>query len=169
MNLRKRLLFSLLPCLLLCVSGCGDRVATAPVSGTVTVDGTPVENVLVIFSPMVQGDNHFPGPYSSGVTDSNGRFTLKTRSGQNGAVIGNHAIGFTWADVSPDALGLIQERLANVEMSDDPEAERSRLEREFRETREKIESRPFLDPMIKRTFEVSSEGSDAADFELGAE
>lgn len=71
---------------LLAVTGCGGP-HTVPVEGTVTVNGKPVDGILVEFWP--EGS----GPRSSGETDKEGRFSLKTDDGKRkGAVIGKHRV-----------------------------------------------------------------------------
>src|SRR5437879_1216622 len=72
---------------LLSAAGCSGGPAFAPVTGTVTAGGKPLENVQVEFWPQVSG------PRSLGVTDKNGRFTLTSDNGeQPGAVIGSHKV-----------------------------------------------------------------------------
>lgn len=72
--------------------GCGAGIDAVPVSGVVTVDGKPVENVAVSFTP-IQGQSS-PGPGSSGVTDAQGRFVLQTIGDKpvHGAVTGKHHV-----------------------------------------------------------------------------
>jgi hypothetical protein len=68
-------------CLLaLLISGCGEtKPPVAEVSGTVTLDGKPMELVHVEFWPEV-------GPRAFGKTDDSGKFTLVTDDRtQNGA------------------------------------------------------------------------------------
>jgi len=71
--------------------GCGDS-RYAPVSGTVRVDGEPYANAAVFFQPEGTKDNSAPGRGSSGVTDANGRYSLKTTDGITGAVIGKNQV-----------------------------------------------------------------------------
>ena len=52
--------------------GCGQKENLVSVSGTVLLDGKPLEAATVTFHP-VKG-----GPVGSGVTDSAGRFTVMT-------------------------------------------------------------------------------------------
>jgi len=69
----------------LCI-GCGsDGLGTAPVSGTVTLDGEPVEGAGVMFNPVK------PGPIAIGTTDAAGRFVLATGK-LPGAMLGEHRI-----------------------------------------------------------------------------
>jgi hypothetical protein len=68
-------------------AGCSGGPTFAEVIGTVKVGGKPMENVQVEFWPEVTG------PRSIGVTDRDGRFTLRTQDGkQAGAVIGPHKV-----------------------------------------------------------------------------
>lgn len=72
---------------LVCVAGCG-QPGTAPtlkVTGTVTLDGTPIEGVGVTFFPE-------EGRPASGVTDGSGKFTLSTFEPGDGAVPGRHKV-----------------------------------------------------------------------------
>lgn len=75
------------------LSGCGakdDGPGYAPVSGTVTLDGSPVEGAVVTFVPESGSGN--TGQISMGITDSAGQFSLATGTGKVGAAIGNHSI-----------------------------------------------------------------------------
>jgi hypothetical protein len=58
------------------------------VSGTVTLDGQPLENALVTFTPEGGGRG------ASGVTDASGKYLLAT-AGQAGAVPGTHRVTVT--------------------------------------------------------------------------
>jgi len=82
--------------LALVVIGCNDgRPKFVPVSGRVLVDGKPVANLMVTFQPIATEQNKDPGPGSAGITDADGRFTLKVSSQQyssNGAVVGKHKV-----------------------------------------------------------------------------
>lgn len=78
------------------VLGCSDgRPKFVPVSGRVLVDGQPVANLMVTFQPLQTEKNKDPGPGSAGITDAEGRFTLKVSSQQysgTGAVVGKHKV-----------------------------------------------------------------------------
>lgn len=73
------------------VLGCGgDKIATVPVSGVITLDGQPLAEASVTFQPL-SGDAAAPG--SHGNTDAQGRFTLRvTVTNQPGAVVGKHQV-----------------------------------------------------------------------------
>ncbi|MEW4563544.1 hypothetical protein AB1K70_13510 [Bremerella sp. JC770] len=64
----------------------------APVSGTVTVKGKPQPNLIVSFLPVTQGEE--AAIASSGLTDEQGHFTLKTTGadGVEGAMVGPHQV-----------------------------------------------------------------------------
>jgi hypothetical protein len=62
--------------LLLALPGCGDRLKRGQVSGTVTLDGQPVENGVITFLPT--GDTRGP---STSATITEGRYALDSRQG----------------------------------------------------------------------------------------
>lgn len=68
----------------------GNIPRTAPVSGTVTLDGKPVAGAGVVFVPT--GTPAY-GAYA--MTDSAGRFTLKCSETVKGAVPGNYLVQVT--------------------------------------------------------------------------
>jgi hypothetical protein len=68
------------------VSGCGGGPSLAEVTGTVKVNGQPLDKIQVEFWPT--GD----GPKSVGVTDAQGRYTLMTDGKHEGAVVGKHKV-----------------------------------------------------------------------------
>lgn len=73
----------LFPVMALClgISGCGGDMDVAPVSGTVTLDGQPLDRASVLFEP----ENGRP---SYGVTDGRGRYRLLYTRDQDGAEVG---------------------------------------------------------------------------------
>ncbi len=77
-----------------CATGCNrSAFSLAPVSGTVTLDGKPLDNGVVSFQPLAtNGDNSGPG--SSARCDAEGRFTLQTQvvESEPGAVVGEHRV-----------------------------------------------------------------------------
>ena len=87
--MRNRLLLTVAPMLLLAL-GCGDS-NHAPVSGTVTRDGKPLANVVVIFQPAGDGPLN-PGMGSTGRTNDKGEYALKVVGGGAGAVVGKHRV-----------------------------------------------------------------------------
>jgi hypothetical protein len=89
--------------LALLVGGCrrGGH-SLAPVSGRVTLQGKPMAKVNVAFQPLAApGSGGDAGIGSYGVTDSDGRFQLKTVDGKPGAVVGKHTVYLTISNPNP--------------------------------------------------------------------
>lgn len=53
--------------------GCQSKYPMAPVSGTITFEGKPLENAVVLFNPS---DGEEPGPGSAARTDAQGNYRL---------------------------------------------------------------------------------------------
>lgn len=81
------------------LAGCQRGPRYVPVSGVVTIGGQPLAGAAVSFQPLV------PGEPSIGVTDDQGRFSLKTAHDQEGAVVGEHQIAVYCAEGAPLAPG----------------------------------------------------------------
>ena len=62
------------------IAGCGNKLKTYKVTGTVTYKGEPVSNASVTFSPKVEGK----GLVAFSYTDENGVYTLQTPEGRPG-------------------------------------------------------------------------------------
>lgn len=60
------------------LSGCSGGLRTEQITGTVTLDGQPLENASVAFSPKVEGE----GVAGYGMTDKNGQYTIQTHQGK---------------------------------------------------------------------------------------
>lgn len=73
---------------LLVLAGCGDSLNTGEVTGTVTLDGEPLDNAIVTFSPEAGG------PSAIGRTDAQGNYELYRR-GDPGAMVGTHKVRVT--------------------------------------------------------------------------
>ncbi|MHC2069233.1 hypothetical protein ACYFX5_17310 [Bremerella sp. T1] len=88
----------------------------APVSGTVTIKGKPQPNLIVSFLPMAQGEES--GPASSGLTDEQGRFTLKTtgEDGVEGAQIGQHQVRIRNRIVLGAEDAVVQEKSSGIRL-----------------------------------------------------
>ncbi|WP_166820337.1 carboxypeptidase-like regulatory domain-containing protein [Thalassoroseus pseudoceratinae] len=74
--------------------GCGssdDTPELGTVSGTVTLDGNPVPDAMVSFTPKEGGRP------SSGKTDESGYYELQYSPSNNGAVPGKHQVRITTA------------------------------------------------------------------------
>ncbi|HEV3144277.1 MAG TPA: hypothetical protein VGZ47_10360 [Gemmataceae bacterium] len=78
-------------------AGCSrEPYRIAPVSGRVTLDGKPLANAAVVFSPLATKDSNDPGPGSGAKTDAAGRFALTIVGKETkGAVVGKHKVRIT--------------------------------------------------------------------------
>ena len=66
--------------------GCTDSPAGAKVTGTVLLDGQPLADATVTFYP-VDGSRS-----SIGITDAQGKYTLRFSASVYGAVVGDHTV-----------------------------------------------------------------------------
>ena len=129
-KLRFGFLFSFV---MLASAGCGGS-NIGQVTGTITLDGKPMQDVAVNFTPLNAVDGQAPG--SSGMTDSNGKYSLSMVMDETaGAIVGQHKVVITRGFESTSDVATPQE-LAKTNL-------------------------PFHD----FTFEVKS-GSNTADFNL---
>ena len=138
--------------LLVTVAGCSDGRQAVPVSGKVTLNGEPLEDIRVYFQPQATssgttGKKGPPeaGPGSYGLTDAEGKFTLRfSDTNDEGAIVGTHTV-------------LLSDKQA--EGAEDADAG-------------EIEAPPSrLPPSLARqplTFEVKSDSENQANFELGS-
>ncbi len=90
-------------CLLLCLAvGCSGTPADQPdlgtVSGTITLDGSPLANAKVEFQPE-------SGRPSYGVTNSQGEYELEYSPDAKGAKIGQHTVRITSRALGENAQG----------------------------------------------------------------
>ena len=145
---------------LVCLVGCfgGDFV---PVSGVVTIDGEPKENVRVVFAPMATEETNTPGPPSLGVTDAEGRYELETRDGYRGAVVGKHNVTFTYADL--EHLEDLRAWRGNADSKEDFEAAKAAIAY----VEEQISIRGAISESSMQTIIVPERGRQDADFEIG--
>ncbi len=75
----------------LVAAGCSRGAPAEHIDGLVSLDGKPLADIRVTFQP--QGSGQEGGIGSSGVTDANGRFTLRrVDDGRDGAVQGMHSV-----------------------------------------------------------------------------
>ena len=132
------------------VAGCGSDSKYVPVSGVGKLNGKPYANAAVMFQPVGGKDNQNPGRGSSGLTDENGRFVLKTSEGVDGAVIGTHQVKITTAEeglVGFDPATGSPDNVPTKKAKIDP------IPTEWRS-------------MGKHTFDVPAGGTDQANFDL---
>lgn len=92
---------------LLILGGCGRASYmkdVAPVTGFVTLDGQPVTEGYVTFTPQVSegSDPLDSGKAASGTIGSDGKFVLTTYSNEDGAVVGHHKVTFFRPDPEDD-------------------------------------------------------------------
>jgi len=89
--------------------GCGSDGKVAAVSGIVTLNGKPTADIAVTFQPIAPEGQNVVGLSASGVTGSDGRYTLKLHGTQTkGATVGKNQVRITghveFTDMSEEAL-----------------------------------------------------------------
>jgi hypothetical protein len=79
---------------LLAIEGCGGdgRPSLVQVTGTVKVDGAPVEGAIVSLVPITDAKDAYKRP-SAGVTDASGTFTMGTYEKTDGVPPGKYKVG----------------------------------------------------------------------------
>ena len=151
----------------LALVGCsgGKNYSLAPVTGKVTCNEAPVAGVRLVFSPKSVGENHVVGPWSTGVTDDQGVYFLKTRYNEDGAATGMHDVSFEYDDGDTDQLDELMEDLDAAKDPEDGSAEEvNRLKKEIEDLKQKIKSRPKTGGAY--TMDVPKGGTKEANFEL---
>lgn len=108
-------------CVSITAVGCGQKIGVSEVTGTVTMDGKPMELIHIEFWSS-------NGPRSYGKTDSEGKFELKIDDGsqRKGAVPGEHKICLR--DTWPTKDDYLDEGGAWVDKSD---GKRSRIDTKY--------------------------------------
>jgi hypothetical protein len=79
--------------------GCGGEMKVAPVAGTVTLDGQPLERASVLFQPDHGGRPSFA------VTDPSGNYRLLYSMNEEGAEVGAATVKITTRLQAEDANG----------------------------------------------------------------
>jgi hypothetical protein len=74
--------------------GCGGT-RFAPVSGKVMMDGKPLPNASVTFTPVAQPGSTEAGVSSTGKTNQNGEYSLTAATGKSGAQVGQHVVSIS--------------------------------------------------------------------------
>ncbi len=91
----------LLAGLLIVLAGCSSPTPDlGEVQGRVTMEGQPLANVQVTFAPEKSSEKS-PLPISTGTTDRDGSYRLKTTVGTAGAAVGSHRV--IVEDIAADA------------------------------------------------------------------
>lgn len=91
-------------CLLSLATGCqrSEHLVLHRVSGTLTRNGKPVPELMVHFIPVGNGRG------STGISDADGKFTLKFDSAREGAIPGEHRVWVQYLATSPQEEMAIQ-------------------------------------------------------------
>ena len=146
---------------LITTTGCGGEFAS--VSGTVVYDGKPVPKLRVSFSPEPIGENYSPGPFSKGVTNEDGRFSLTTRYNDTGAFIGRHKLSFVYTDIPETAMSDLRVSLSDAK--DNADNERfAETKKKIEKLKKKLKDRPVLGNFKAVFVDVPAGGMD--DFQL---
>ena len=159
-----------LTCVLLAVftlslMGCnGSEFPLASVSGTVKFDGEPVGGVRVVFQPRAVDGNAIAGPWSSGLTNLEGEYSLVTRYDQRGAMVAAHDVSFAF-----DGQEDIDELRDQLSEAKGDKEEFEKIKKRIEAAKAMAKSRQLIPLGLRREFTVPSNGSDAADFELSKE
>lgn len=99
----------LLTCSLLAFAfGCGGNPNLGKVSGVITLDGQPLPDAAITFTPASGGSTSF------GKTDSSGAYHMQYSESEAGAWIGSNKVEIRTGDVLPDNSGVIPEKVPNV-------------------------------------------------------
>ncbi|QDT64694.1 DUF4198 domain-containing protein [Calycomorphotria hydatis] len=143
------------------VSGCSseETYEFVPVSGRLTLDGKPLSNVRITFTPKLDGDNIIVGPSSMATTDADGRFQLvaANKSFEKGAIVGEHRVYF---QEYPPA---VEDPPANI---DPAEYYDESLKNSPVQTFTPLLSSELVEGLV---FTVPPEGTDSADFEYNSQ
>lgn len=91
-----RFVWILLLVILFSFSGCGGGIQTVTVSGTVTLDGKPVDGAAVILEPTGGGTP------ASGITDASGGFSVES-------TVGPHKVAISKTKTTAKAGGITDE------------------------------------------------------------
>lgn len=142
------------------------------VSGTVTLDGKPLADVEVLFAPEVVDGNGSPGVYSFCVTDSEGKFELKTRYQKQGAVVGPHLVTIQYPDegdieeTRDELMDALQDaKDAKAEGESYEESDAAEIKARLAKLQARVAKRPKI-PTFDNHITVPSGGIVPCDFKL---
>lgn len=98
----KRISGGLLLALMIAVipGGCGSDLDLGSVTGTVTLDGKPVPDAYVVFTPKGAGRP------SQTKSNEQGRFTLRFNASNAGALVGDHSVTVSTGDITNDGKNI---------------------------------------------------------------
>ena len=93
------------------VLGCsGPSNPVATTSGTVTMDGKPLPDLVITFTPVAGSDQKDgPGKSATGNTGADGKFKLSTYEMGDGAIVGKHKVTVFSSGVNPTPPGKLPE------------------------------------------------------------
>ena len=96
-------------CFSICsILGCGGNPNLGKVTGTITLDGQPLADATIVFTPDSGGSTSF------GKSDSSGYYKMVFSDTEDGAWIGASKVSIRTGDVLPDNSGVIPEKVPNV-------------------------------------------------------
>lgn len=142
--------------------GCGDS-SIAPVSGKVTWGGEPVEGIRLVFSPILVEGQADAGPWSSGLTNAAGEYSLETRHKDVGAAVGQHTVSFVYDGATH--IDTYNELLREAKQEKD-QAAIDAAKKKIAQYKEVQKTRPKISDDYTEKFEVPSGGTTEANFEL---
>ena len=79
--------------LLMAIAGCAKNENLSEVTGLVTLDGKPLVDAMIVFSPTVAGTTSY------GRTDSEGKYRMQFRDDEYGAWVGENVVRITTFDL----------------------------------------------------------------------
>ncbi len=139
--------------------GCGGSgIGTVPAEGVITVDGQPMEGVMVVFNPDAEG-----GRAASGRTDAEGKYVLTTVENGDGALPGTYKVSVSKHENEEDDLP--------KEVDPDDEASLDAIYGQL-DTRKQAKSKNLIADMYSNhmgsglTAEVTSGGENNFDFDV---
>lgn len=116
---------------------------TAPISGLITLDGKALPGATVKFTPLRASETTInTGPEAIGTTDEDGRYSLISAFNDKGATVGKNQVMISTLKTETDPKNLDKVNIIS---------------------KERVPDRYSIKPL---TFDVTKEGSDAANFDL---
>jgi len=101
--------FSLLSIVIAClVSGCAGDSDLADVRGIVTLDGQPLPDAFIRFTPEADGAASF------GKTEADGSYRMKFSDSEYGVFIGSNSVKIGTGDIKADNSGRIPELVPKI-------------------------------------------------------
>jgi len=79
--------------LVILLAGCGSRAELASVPGKVTLDGQPLADAFVVYSPTAHGTTSY------GKTDAGGNYEMMFTDNERGAWIGENLVRISTGDL----------------------------------------------------------------------